>query len=140
MVARSRVDGPTNGDKSKVAALFAEPAEFIRWAARIVPGPTKFVLGGVIVFAGVVLILGWVRSYSLWTVVGIAIVIVVLGLVVGALSSLSASSRKLFGVGSFLAHPYTAPNNHLAAGVSHRHRLFVERLIERVDVLTLSQL
>lgn len=79
------------------------PVGFFTWAAKVAPKQTVFVAGGTIVFAGAALVLGWTRSYSLWTVLGIAIFIVVLGLVVGALASLSAVSKNLVGVGSFLA-------------------------------------
>ncbi|MDX8541540.1 hypothetical protein RFM23_28345 [Mesorhizobium abyssinicae] len=79
------------------------PAGFFAWAAKIAPQQTVFVAGGVLVFAGAALVLGWTRGFSLGTVLGIAVAIIVLGLVVGALSSLSAASKRLEGVGSFLA-------------------------------------
>jgi hypothetical protein len=89
--------------KSSQPSVDFGPSGFFEWAAKVAPKQTVFVAGGVLVFAGAALILGWMRGYSLWTVLGLAIVIVVLGLVVGALSSLSASSKNLLGVGSFLA-------------------------------------
>jgi len=79
------------------------PGGFFAWAAKIAPKQTIFVAGGVLVFAGAALVLGWMRGFSPWTVLGITIVIIVFGLVVGALSSLSATSKSLVRVGSFLA-------------------------------------
>ena len=78
------------------------PGGFIRWALTVVPAQTRFVLSSVLVFAAVALILSWVRSFSLWTVTGLAILVIVFALIVTALSS-TVSSKNILGVGSFLA-------------------------------------
>lgn len=81
-----------NEDQS--AAL---PAGFIQWAMRVVPAQTKFVVGGGVVFAVASLVLGWVSAYSLATTLEIAVIIIIFGALVSALSATGKSA-----VGSFL--------------------------------------
>jgi hypothetical protein len=100
MANTSKGAGKKNRQQGSPPELPTGPWDFLKWAVDVIPEQTKFVLGGVVVFAAAALILGWIRDYSLWTVLGIAFAIIVLGLIVGALSAVSARSKR--GLGSFL--------------------------------------
>jgi hypothetical protein len=76
------------------------PEWFLSWAIRVIPAQTKFVLSGVIVFAGTALVLGWTSRLSISLTFSIAVLILVFGLVA---SAISAAPKALTGVGGFLA-------------------------------------
>lgn len=85
-------DVPAEGDYS--------PIGFLKWASRIAPSQTRFVVTGVLVFAGAALVLGWTRNFDLVLTFAVALLILVFGLVA---LTISAASRKLGEVGNFLA-------------------------------------
>src|ERR1700733_15195254 len=78
------------------------PIEFIFWALRIIPRQTKFVLSGLVVLAAASLVLSWARQFSLWTTIGVAVIIIVFGLVVATLSAFINAERSGL-LGGFLA-------------------------------------
>lgn len=85
---------------SELPPLVPTPEGILGWAARTIPAQTKFVLAGVIVFAGAALVLGWINRFSISLTFSIAVLILVFGLVA---SAIAAAPRVLAGVGGFLA-------------------------------------
>jgi hypothetical protein len=77
----------------------ATPAGFLSWALRVIPAQTKLVLGGVVIFAAASLVLGWTRNFSLAATIEIAVIILIFGVL---LSAVSAAPARRFGAGGFL--------------------------------------
>src|SRR5262245_13790430 len=86
--------------RSSSAITPPTPEGLLSWAARVIPAQAKFVLSGVIVFAGAALVLGWTNRFSISLTFSIAVLILVFGLVA---SAISAAPKVLTGVGGFLA-------------------------------------
>jgi predicted CDP-diglyceride synthetase/phosphatidate cytidylyltransferase len=66
---------------------------------RVIPAQTKLVLGGVVIFAAASLVLGWTRNFSLAATIEIAVIILIFGVL---LSAVSAAPARRFGAGDFL--------------------------------------
>jgi hypothetical protein len=77
------------------------PFDFLQYALKTIPTQTKFVLGGVLVFAGASLVLSWIREFSFGLTVSVVFSLLLVGLLTSALSATSRRAKS--GVGSFLS-------------------------------------
>jgi hypothetical protein len=94
---KGRIKRPTNpsadGDWSTPSGLFNKGMEFV-------PGPTKLVLGALVVFAAASIILAWARGLDV--LIPVVIAIIVVGLVV-ALLPIAIRSARMGYLGEILA-------------------------------------
>jgi hypothetical protein len=97
MTDRNRDPASLNSGHVEAAVT---PLGLIELALIIIPAQAKFVLAGMVVFAGTALVLGWTSGFSLPLTFGVAVLVLLFGL---AASALAAAPTTLKGAGGFLA-------------------------------------